>query len=98
MVVGRMYEDLEKFAETTHASVTIDVLRRVAIKDGSEPLSLRIIDELAAWLTHRMSVSNIPSEAVSAATLHVDLRSDRVATERKRIVLFDLECRCEIDT
>ena len=99
MVVGwRMYEDLEKFADMANATVTMDVLRKVAVKDDSEPLSLHIVDELAAWLAHRLAVENVSADSVSAVTLCLDVRSDRVATDHKRIVLFDFDCRCSVAT
>jgi hypothetical protein len=99
MVVGRlMHEDLDKFAEMVNARITIDVLGRSARDEESEPVSLRIVDELAAWLAHRMVVENIPLEIVSAVSLRLDVRSDRIATDRKRIVLFDFECKCTLRT
>ena len=99
MVVGwRMYEDLEKLADLVNARVTIDVLRHTAVKDGSEPLSLKIVEELGAWLAKRMAAAHVSRDAVSAVTLRLDVRSDRIATDRKRIVLFDFDCQCLVST
>ena len=93
-----MHEDLEKFAEMTNAHVSIDVLGRSARNVESELLSLHIVDELAAWLANRLAIERVPPESVSGVTLTLIVRSDRIATDRERIVLFDFECQCKVTT
>jgi hypothetical protein len=99
MLVGwRMHEDLEQFAEIPNGRLTIDLLRRVAVHDVAGTLQLHIVDELAAWLAQKLAAEQIPVDELSSVTLEADIRSDRVATDKKRIVLFDFNCRCSVVT
>ena len=94
----RMYEDLEQFAEMANVRVTIDVLNGTAHRDSGEPMNLRLASELSSWLANRLIVEKVPAEVVSAACVRLEVRSDRVPTDHKRIVLFDFECHCALTT
>jgi hypothetical protein len=94
----RTYEDLEQFADMANVRVTIDVLHGTARRDSGEPMDLRLASELSSWFANRLVVENIPEEVVSAATVLLEVRSDRVPTDHKRIVLFDFECHCALMT
>lgn len=99
MLVGwRMHEDLEKLAELPNGTLTIDLLRRTAVHDVAGGLQLHIVEELAAWLAEKLSIEKIPIGELSSVTLEAGIRSDRVATDKKRIVLFDFDRRCSIST
>src|SRR5438874_112096 len=98
MLVGRMYEDLEKFAELPNGKLTIDLLRRSAVHDVAGTVQPKIVEELASWFEARLALEKIQMDALLNVTLEANIRSDRVATNKKRIVLFDFDCRCSIAT
>ena len=94
----RMYEDLERFADMAKVRVTIDVLNGTARLESGESVHLQLVSELSGWLAKRLVGAKIPPGVVSAASLLLEVRSDRVPTDHQRIVLFDFECHCSLTT
>ena len=93
MLVGwRMGEDLETLANLPDGTLSIDVLSGTASHSAVPQLSLHVAKEMQAWLESRMAAFGIPSEALDAAVVIAHIRTDRVATDRKRIVSFDFDC------
>jgi hypothetical protein len=94
MLVGwRMAEDLEVLADLPDGTLSIDVLNGTATHSSNSQFSLRIAEELNAWLMQQMDAHNIPRQLLDGAILTADIRSNRIATNRKRIVAFDFECK-----
>lgn len=99
MLVGwRMTEDFEVLAELPDGTLTIDALTGAGSHDVIGPLDLHIAGELQAWLLHRLGISGIPVESISSAIVVARVRTDRVATVRKRVVSFDFAVQSTIST
>jgi hypothetical protein len=58
-------------------------------------VSLPIVEDLLSWLKARMSQVGGSVEALEKAMLTLNY-ANRVPTDRKRIVLFDLECIAQL--
>ena len=97
MLVGwRMTEDLERIAELPDGVLTIDVLKGTTTHSAVGDLTLYIAGELQAWLARRMAESGIPADLLDLAQVIADIRTDRIATDRKRIVAFDFDCKATL--
>lgn len=97
MLVGwRMQEDLEALADLPNGTLMIDVLNGTASHSTATVLSLHIAEELQAWLKHRTTELRIPFDTLNSATIIADISTDRIATNRKRIVAFDFKCRSKL--
>ena len=99
MLVGwRMSEDLDRLADLPNGVLRIDVLREVAVHSKAGPVELHIVLELSAWLRGRLTALDIPVSQLHEVHVEADIRTDRIATDRKRIVLFDFDCRSRVAT
>lgn len=97
MLVGwRMQQDLEVLSSLPNGRLTIDVLQGTASHSSGEPVSLWIAGELQAWLTSRMEQVQTPLESLDSATIAADITTDRISTNRKRIVSFDFNCQSSL--
>ena len=93
MLVGwRMGDDLETLANLPDGTLSIDVLSATASHSAVSQLSLHVAKEMQAWLESRMVAFGIPTEALDVAVVIAHIRTDRVATDRKRIVAFEFNC------
>lgn len=45
--------------------------------------------QLMSWFFDRLKASNIPLEEIKEATVKAGIKTDRIATNRKKIVSFD---------
>jgi hypothetical protein len=99
MLVGwRMSADLEALSELPDGVLSFDVLGGSVKHNQRGVLDLYIAGELSAWLKHRLASLNIPLSALQSATLRAEVKTDRIKTERKRIVSFDWSCECSVAT
>ena len=99
MVVGwRMADDLEALAELPDGQLRFNVLAGTVTHSAAGDVSLHVALELSAWLKHRLSVLRIPEDAIEKAELSADFRTDRIKTDRKRIISFDWTCTSSINT
>jgi hypothetical protein len=99
MAIGwRMEDDLEKLAELLDGSIEVNILTGRALHSQAGDLSLRIAGEMQAWLKQRLSVDRIPEDAVVRAEIRLDVRTDRIRTDKKRIVSFDWDCHSILAT
>lgn len=90
MLVGwRMGDDLEVLAELPDGTLLIDALSGVATHSLNGHVNLYVAGELQAWLQNRLSESRIDPSAIARATVEASIRTDRIATNRKRIISFD---------
>jgi hypothetical protein len=90
MLVGwRMAEDLEVLADLPDGTLVIDVVSGSAVHSVNGPLALYIAGELQAWLQHRLSESGIDRSGIERAVVMAAIRTERIATNRKRIISFD---------
>jgi hypothetical protein len=94
MLVGwRMGDDLGTLADLPNGTLSIDILAGTASHSAALQLTLHVAKEMQAWLESRMTTFGIPSQELDAAVLVADIRTDRIATDRKRIVAFDFDCK-----
>ena len=99
MLVGwRMGEDLEAIADFSDGELSINVLEGTAVHSQAGSIELGITKELQAWFLDRLKVSNIPPEEIKLATVKAGIKTDRLATIRKKIVSFDFTLQSAIET
>jgi hypothetical protein len=99
MLVGwRMGQDLEILAELPDGTLEFDLIEQTATHSVVGPVRLHIAAEIGAWLIWRLKDLAIPVDALRTARLRAQIRTDRIATNRKRIVSFDWTCESEIST
>ena len=99
MVVGwRMGDDYEIIADLPDGRLSFNLLAgSVTHSDGTTP-TLWIAGELHAWLGARLTKEGIPATELQVASLDVDFRTDRIATDKKKIVSFDFQCHSVLET
>jgi hypothetical protein len=99
MMVGwRMGDDVERMAELPDGTLCFDLLKRTVTHSAGHVPALWIAGELSAWLDHRLSVEKIDRHELVHARLELRYETDRIATNRKKIVSFDFECRSSLLT
>ena len=99
MLVGwRMGDDLEALAGLPDGTLLVDVLAGTASHDIAGNIQLRVAGELQSWLSHRLSINRIPAHSISSATVAAEIRTDRLDTNRARIVSFDFSVHSAIST
>ena len=81
-------EDFEVLAALPDGTLTIDLLAATAHHDAGAALKLSVAETLAAWLKDRL-VSRFTTEVVGAMIVVV-IRTDRVPTDRARIIPFEM--------
>lgn len=100
MLVGwRMAaEDLERLSDLPDGTLRIDLLRETAEHSEAGSLALHVVTELSAWLRDRLATLEIPLTELARANVDAEIRTDRIATDRKRIVSFDFTCQSRVAT
>jgi hypothetical protein len=84
-----MTEDVDALAALPDGTLSIDVLTGSAAHSVNGAVTLYIAGELHAWLLHRLSEASIDRSAIKRAVLTAAIRTDRVATKRKRVISFE---------
>ncbi len=92
-----MGDDLELLSELPDGTLRFDVLN-AGIAQQCWWAKLQVAGELAAWFNHRLKELNIDSAAILGAELVADFTTDRLKTNRKRIVSFDWKCSSRVAT
>lgn len=99
MLVGwRFGDDYEKVAELPDGTLTFDLLLEQASHSSGISPSLFITGELVAWFRHRLEMHCIPLSCVRVATVTATYSTDRIKTNRKKVVSFDFSCRSILET
>ena len=99
MLVGwRMAEDLDRLSDLPDGTLRIDLLRETAEHSGAGPITLHVVAELTAWLRDRLTALEIPLTELTHANVDAEIRTNRIATDRKRIVSFDFTCQSRLVT
>ena len=93
-----MGDDLDILADLPSGSIHFDILTGQATHGSQGLIHLHIASEMQAWFFDRLTKDNIPSEAIESATLDTDMNTDRIATDKKRVVSFDWRCHSRITT
>lgn len=92
VVASRLSSDLELLSSFPDGTVTIDLLNGTTAHSSGRVLSLNVANDLCSWLEERLVQNGGSLGALSRAELMVSIKTDRVPTNRERIVPFDLEC------
>jgi hypothetical protein len=99
MAIGwRMGDDLELLAELPSGTIHFDILEGRSAHNIGGNIDLRIASEMKDWLLDRLSKDGIPIEVIQTATLEAGMNTERIKTDKKRIVSFDWRCRSSIST
>lgn len=99
MAIGwRMGDDLELLSDLPSGTIHYNILEGRSAHDVHGEIDLRIASEMKAWLLERLSKDRIPVEAIQTATLEVGMNTDRIKTDKKRVVSFEWQCRSVIAT
>lgn len=99
MFVGwRLGDDYEKVAELPDGTLDLDLLAETANHSSGVTPALWITGELSAWLKHRLEVHNVPLSSIKVVRLAVTYTTDRIKTNRKKILSFDFSCRSVVET
>lgn len=99
MFVGwRMGDDLEVLSEVPDGTITIDLLKGTANHSVVGNLELHISQEIAAWLSQQSAKEGINWSEMKSATLEVLIDTGRVATNKKKVVMFNFTCLAKLST
>ena len=93
-----MGDDLEIISELPSGCIRFDILKGLGVHDTRGEVDLYIAREMQAWLRDRLAKDNIPDNAIRSATLDVEMDTDRIKTDKKRVVSFDSRCHSRIST
>lgn len=99
MFVGwRMGDDLEALSDLPNGTISLNLLTGVATHSISGQIDLHIAKEIHAWLQQQSAKEGIDISQLVTATLEIDVDTSKVATNKKKIVMFNFECRSNIQT
>jgi hypothetical protein len=99
MAIGwRMTDDLEILSDLPDGTILIDLLTGQASHSTAGEQNLRIAQEMQSWLKSRFEVDRISEQQILRAELRLASKTDRIRTDKKRIVSFDWECDSLITT
>jgi len=99
MLIGwRMGDDLEKLASLPDGTLRIDCLTATARHSQTNEINLRLAGELSAWFVSRLAAIEFPLTDIREASVTADIRTDRIQTNRKKLISFDFKVRTAIAT
>lgn len=79
-------------------TIHFDIREGPAVHNTRGDIDLHIASEMKAWLLDRLSKDRIPVDAIQTATLRVGMNTDRIKTDKKRVVSFDWQRLSAIST
>jgi hypothetical protein len=94
----RLYADLEKLSEPPKAKLEINLLTGTAFHSALGLVDLQITKELVLWLQQESEKDGIELSQLTGANLVVDIISDVLATDRKKVICFSFQCKCTFVT
>jgi len=89
----RMQQDLETLARLPDGILSLDVLAGTATHSVVGELDLHIAKELQAWLGQESQKDGIDLSDLKCAGLNVQIKTDSMKTNRKKLVCFSFDCR-----
>lgn len=93
-----MGDDLEKLSELADGTISIDLLTGEATHSKSGVLDLYISKEIQAWLQNQSEKEGINISELERGVLEVDIDSNKVATNKKKVIMFHFQCRSKLTT
>ena len=88
-IAGESPSDLEVLSEIPDGALHIDLINGSASHDRRGTVELEIVARLSGWLRARLEALSIPMSAIQVASIRVEYRTDRVPTNRSKVVSFD---------
>ncbi|WP_404418677.1 hypothetical protein [Marinospirillum sp.] len=99
MFVGwRMGDDMEALSDLPDGTISINLLTGDAVHSEVGLLDLHIAKEIQAWLQQQGAKEGVDIEKLKSATLEVDVDTNKVATNKKKVLLFSFSCRSNLKT
>jgi hypothetical protein len=89
---ARIDESLEHLADLPDGVVKIDLLLESCNHTKSGDLMLPIVADIKHWLLDRLEQARISFEVLQDASISLTYKTDRIPTDRSRLLLFELEC------
>ena len=93
----RICESVDVIADLPDGDLSLNLLNGMSCHSTKGQLELPIGAELSEWFANRLSTLEIPPDAVGTADLVISYRTDRVPTDRERILLLDLDARSHFE-
>jgi hypothetical protein len=94
----RMQTDLETLAGLPDGALELNLLRGTASHKVAGPLDLYIAKEIQAWLQQESTKDGVDLSQLNEATLVVDIKTDLVKTNKKKVVCFSFNCNSRLVT
>ena len=88
--------DLEILTGLPDGRLELDLLAREVRHSSGAAIRLAIVTHLAEWLAQRLQQP--PETMLRRVALVVTLRTDRVPTDRRRVVPFDWRCDAIVES
>lgn len=99
MFVGwRMGDDLELMSDLPDGTVTINLITGEATHSINGPIDLHISKEIQVWLKQQSEKEGVDISQLESGTLEVDVDTGKVTTNKKKVVMFNFECRSSLIT
>jgi hypothetical protein len=99
ILVGKaLYKDLEILASIPDGRLTIDLFSHSSQHDVAGALELQVVEKLATWLNRELATDNISRSDVLSVNFVVDIRTDRLPTDRRNIILFEFSGQGTLNT
>ncbi len=92
----RICGSFEVLADLPDGDLSLNLVTGDCVHSGIGSLQLPIGPELASWFRGRLANLQIPGDDIESAALAITYSTDRVPTERERILLVDLEAKSQI--
>jgi hypothetical protein len=84
-----LHKDLEILAEIPDGRLTIDLLNQSVQHDIGGSLNLQVINRLSVWLNKELEADKISAKDVQSVNFVVDIRTDRIPTDKRNIIFFE---------
>ncbi|WP_444910576.1 hypothetical protein [Microbulbifer sp. TRSA005] len=94
----RMSNDLEMMSDLPDGTIFVNILSGEAHHSISGAVDLHIAKQIKSWYKYQSKKDSIDISQLESAILEVDIDTGKVATNKKKIVLFNMECRSTIKT
>jgi len=93
-----MHEDLEFLSDLPNGKIILNLLTGEASHSIHGQLEIYIANEIQIWLQSQGEKDGIDISQLKSATLEVDIDTSRVATNKKKIVMFVFNCNSHLET
>lgn len=99
MLVGwRMHDDLEVLSDLPSGSIEFDLIQSHAVHSQKGEVKLYITCELRTWMFRQFQENKIDKEKIKKAVVVANIDTDKIKTDKKRIVFFHWNVESTIET